>query len=136
MTPAEINVYQAGGNGYAKFAAKYGTNAANVIAAAAATGDRSKLTAAITNVEYGPPMDTSTTSIFVGQVTNDPLAAPADAAGNLISKSLKDIGDAAKKVFTAGAGNLGIWLLVIVLLLAAFFYFGGAGVVRRKIAKL
>lgn len=144
MDAATIARYQASppGDIYLLLQAQYGTASADAIAAAARTGDNNgEVVAAIANARTAagltpPQQDDSTTAIFVGQVTNDPLAAPAAAAGNLLSKSLVDIGNAVKKTFFAGAGNLGLWLLLGMGGVALFFYLGGGGFVRRKIGKL
>ena len=81
-----IERYQAGGDIYATLAAQYGTNAANSIAAAAATGDREQLTEAIAYVRNGAALDDSTASIFIDQLLTDPLAAPLDALDSAVKK--------------------------------------------------
>lgn len=81
-----VSRYQPGGDIYAKLQAQYGTQAANEIAAAAATNDRDKLSEALNIAAGRGPSDApaSTWSIFWSQITNDPFAAPLESANNAL----------------------------------------------------
>ncbi len=79
IPPETIAIYQEGGSAFAFFERTYNTNAAKIIAQAAATGDREVLTDAIAQVKYGTPLNDSTAELFVNQILDDPLDAPLDA---------------------------------------------------------
>ena len=78
--------YQRGGDIYIELQAKYGTAAADSVAQAAVSADRTKVTAAITAVKYGPALNDSTASIFLDQILTDPFAAPLDSLNNQLGK--------------------------------------------------
>lgn len=105
-----IERYQAGGDIYATLAAQYGTNAANSIAAAAATGDREQLTEAIAYVRNGAALDDSTASIFIDQLLTDPLAAPLDALDKGINQIFNSEG--VKTILTVVAVGAVIALVI------------------------
>ena len=92
MTPDLIQRYQPGGDIYNQIVAAYGVAAANAVASAATTGDRTQVTDAIASVKYGQPKQDSTAVIFVDQLLTDPLAAPIASADSLIRKTLLAIG--------------------------------------------
>lgn len=83
---ATIQRYQRGGDIYNRLAGEYGTPTADMLAAAAATGERANLTEALARVKYGTPLNESTGSILAQQLINDPLAAPLDALDSAVNK--------------------------------------------------
>jgi hypothetical protein len=87
MTPIPILRYQAGGDIYAQFQTQYGTQSADSIAAAAATGDRTQLNNAIANAKGNPAMDTSTLDALTTQLETNPLGAPLDALNGVLSNT-------------------------------------------------
>ena len=111
-----IERYQGGGDIYAQMESLYGASAANSIAAAASTGDETKINAAIVQAKYGTPLNASTWSIFGNQLATDPLGAPIESLNGQIGKVL---GDLFKNPLVLGALALGL-----------FFFFGGADVLR------
>ena len=82
IPPDTIARYQAGGDIYAQFVALYGADAANQIAAAAATGDRTQLNNVLETA--------STAQLFVQQLITDPLGAPLAGLNNLVGNSVID----------------------------------------------
>jgi hypothetical protein len=92
MIPADtIAEYQPGGDIYAQLASLYGADAANQIAAAATTGDRTQLSNVLETIKgYPAASDASTAEIFINQLITDPLAAPLASANNLIGNSVTD----------------------------------------------
>ena len=91
IPPDTIARYQAGGDIYAQFVALYGADAANQIAAAAATGDRTQLNTVLETVKGSPAAsDASTAQLFVQQLITDPLGAPLAGLNNLVGNSVID----------------------------------------------
>lgn len=86
LPAATITRYQPGGDIYNTLAGQYGNQAADLIAAAARTGDRTAVTDAIAQVKHGHPLESSTTTILLDQLLTDPLAAPLDAADSGLKK--------------------------------------------------
>lgn len=112
-----------------------GTTAWNAVAAdQGEAAANAQWQAAIDAERNGTPLDTSTWSIFGNQLYNEPFQAPIEQAGKVAANAASSLGDAAKKVASAAAGNAGIWIIAGILLIAAFFYFGGSAIVRRKIS--
>jgi hypothetical protein len=120
-----VSRYQPGGDIYAKLQSQYGTQAANEVAAAAATNDRDKLAEALNIAAGRGPSDApqSTWSVFWGQITTDPLAAPLESANNALG--------------TIGASAIiGLFKNPWVLLTVAgvvFYLLGGFTWLRRQI---
>ena len=83
-----------------------------------------------------PALDGSFWSVLGGQIYNDPLAAPLEQGGKILSSTVTAAGDAAKGIVTKFAGNWGAWLIGGVLVLAAFLYFGGGNFIRGRVTKL
>lgn len=79
IPPETIAIYQQGGTAYAFFEKNYGTSNADIIASAAASGDRATLTDAIAQVKWGNPLNDSTVEILAENLITDPLGAPLDA---------------------------------------------------------
>ena len=108
--------YKVGGDLYALYEAKYGWIAAQQINIAAIKAEEQDypglLTEAIAIVRNGPMLPTSTASIFVSQVINDPLAAPLDA----LDKGVKQIFDS--------EGVKSIVVIAVVGLVAAIMIHG------------
>ena len=122
MDQDTINRYQPGGDIYASLLQSYGQSGANSVAQAALSGDETQINAALTQVKFGQPLNTSTADILLNQLATDPLAAPLADADTLTSNSLTDF--------------LKSPAVLLVLGVAAFFALGGADVLRRKLAKL
>lgn len=80
MNKATIQRYQPGGDLYAQLEAQYGRNGALLIAQAATSGDRGRVTDAIERVRYGARLDDSTARLFWSQITTDPFEAPLASA--------------------------------------------------------
>jgi hypothetical protein len=120
--------YQPGGSYYNSLADQFGTDAADKVAAAARTGDESRLRNALSDARLSAKAgktisdadyDTrGTASVFFDQVTTDPLAAPAEAANRQLGKALSNLTWKNPLVFIAIAAGL-------------FFYFGGAGKLKQ-----
>ncbi|MDE2020067.1 MAG: hypothetical protein KGJ13_07015 [Patescibacteria group bacterium] len=91
MTADTIAAYQPGGSYYAQLSAQRGKNVADAAAAAALTGDETAINAAITQAEFGAPLDTSTASILLNQLETNPLAAPLNSLGNLTGNTIGSI---------------------------------------------
>lgn len=87
MTTDLIDRYMPMGDIYATFETQYGTAAADAIATAAGTGDETAVNAAITQVRFGNPLNTSTAAIFAQQLATDPLAAPLASANTVLSNT-------------------------------------------------
>lgn len=104
IPPDAIALYQSGGSAYAFFEQHYGTGAANVIAEAAATGDRANLTDAISQVKFGNPLNDSTAEILADQLLNDPLGAPLDALDSGVNRIFASTGVKTVLVIVAAAG--------------------------------
>jgi hypothetical protein len=111
MNAQLISRYQPGGDIYAQISAQYGSAGADTVAAAALTGDENAINDALVRVRYGSPLNDSTTSIFVDQITTDPTAAPLDALN-------KQLGNITKNIF----GNPFVLVGVVAIAVGAFFY--------------
>ena len=96
---------------------------------------RANYTAKLQGKDAAPP-DTSFWDQFGTQIYNDPLAAPLEQGGKILSGTITAAGDAAKGVVKKFAGNWGAWLIGGVLVLAAFLYFGGGNFIRGRVTKL
>jgi hypothetical protein len=136
MDQATITRYQPGGDIYATLVSQYGQNAADTLATAARSGDESQVNAALATIRNGAPKDDSLTDALASQLYNDPLGAPLDQAGTILSNTLSAAGNAAKAATNAIIGNWGAWLLVGAVSIGLFFYFGGSAFVRRRISNL
>jgi hypothetical protein len=112
MPPDLIQRWQPGGDIYAQVVAAYGVDAANACAAAATTGDRTQVTAALESIKYGQPLQDSTAALFLDQITSDPLAAPLASADGLIRKTLLAF---AASPFVAIAAVAGIAAVVFIV---------------------
>lgn len=121
MTQDLINRYQPGGDIYQAIASKISQSAADQVAAAANTGDRTQVTAALNTVTFGAPLDTSTASILFNQLTTDPLGAPLASANTILGNTFFSF--------------LKSPAVLLALGLVAFFLLGGADFLRRKLAK-
>ena len=121
MDKATINRYQPGGDLYLDYVNQYGTAAANTLATAALTGDQTQITAALSSIMFGSPLPTSTASIFLNQISSDPLAAPLADAETIASNTFVDF-------FKSPA-------ILISLAIVLFFVLGGAGLIRGKLSK-
>jgi hypothetical protein len=122
MTPATLQRYAPGGDIYGRIVSTYGPDAANRLYQAAQTGDENgEVNAELTRIKFGKPLNDSTASLFVEQVTTDPLAAPLASANSQIQ-------NAALSFLRSP------WVL---LLIAAwlFFQFGGAQWAQKKLFK-
>lgn len=109
--PADtITRYQPGGDIYNALAEQYGLSAADVLAAAAASGDRATLTEALANVKYGAPLNDSTASILADQLLTDPLGAPLDALTSGIDQIFNSEG--VKTVLTLAIVAGVVWLVI------------------------
>ena len=124
MSQDQINRYQPGGDLYTLLTNRYGSTLANSIAAAAATGDQTKLDYAFSALNVPgstEPLDTSTLDALAHQLATDPLGAPLEdlngVLGNTFLSFLKN-----PMVLIAGA---------VVLFIAL----GGFGFLARKLAK-
>ena len=140
--------YLEGGDIYDALAAEYGTAGANIVQAAALTGDATQVQTAISDLHsakisgrtagqvagyYAQHADMSTASNLVQQIYNEPFNAPIAQAQNVLSNTVNAAGDAVKKTISQTAGNIGVWIIGAVVVVALFFYFGGGAVVRSKI---
>lgn len=88
MDATTIQRYQPGGDIFNKLATAYGFDDANAIAAAARTGSETNVTAAIASAKYGKSLNDSTASIFLDQITTNPLAAPLESANRITGNSI------------------------------------------------
>ena len=100
MKPSD---YARGTDKFKATATKYGEAAALAQWQAAIDAERNQT-----------PLDTSTWSIFAGQIVNDPLAAPTDSLNN-------QLGNAFKNIF----GKPWLALTVVIVACAGFLYFFG-----------
>jgi hypothetical protein len=121
MEQALIDRYQNGGDIYAQLADQYGIDGADIVAEAALTGDRTKVTSALTQIKYGANLNDSTWSIFGNQLATDPLAAPLASANNVIGNSFMSL---LKNPWVVGAVALGLFIAL-----------GGFDFLKRQIAK-
>lgn len=118
MTQTTINRYQPGGDIYAQLKSLYGTAGADQIAQAALSGDETQVNAALVQVKYGQPLNTSTWSLFGQQLATNPLGAPLSGLNSQIGAAVKDV-----------FGNPWIWGTGLVLL---FVYMGGLTLLKGK----
>lgn len=117
MTQTTINRYQSGGDIYSQLQSLYGTAAADKAAAAALTGDNTKLNEALTEIKYGgQPLNTSTLSLFANQLGTNPLQAPLSGLNSQIGPSVKDF-----------VSNPWVWGSALVFL---FVWMGGLALLR------
>jgi hypothetical protein len=121
MQPIPVTRYQPGGDIYAQFQSQYSTGAADSIAAAAATGDRTQLANAIANAKGNPEMDASTLDAFVTQIETNPLGAPLDSLNGLLSNT-----------FLSFLKNPAVLITVVLVL---FLALGGFGWISRRYFK-
>jgi hypothetical protein len=84
MADIPVERYAPGGDIYGSVSAEYGPDAAQRVYAAARTGDRYKVTQALSNLRFGAERDDSVLSNFISQVTTDPFAAPLETANRAI----------------------------------------------------
>ena len=120
MDQALIARYQSGGDIYASLQTTYGTTAADTIATAALSGDETQINAALVQVKFGAPLETSTSTILADQLLTDPLAAPLESAEKVASNSIVDF--------------LKSPAVMLILGIALFLYLGGIGYLTRKLA--
>jgi hypothetical protein len=123
MDQATLQRYAPGGDIYADLQTQYGTAAANQVYAAAQTGDNNgEVAAALAQIRYGAPADTSTADAFVDQITTDPLGAPLSGLNTLLSNSIFDFFKNPAVLVTLG--------------LIVFFVLGGGAVIQKHFNKL
>lgn len=112
--------YQPGGDIYAKLLLQYGRDAANKMAAAAASPDPYDENEVMAEIRNGPRLNDSTASLFFERVTTDPLAAPLESANNHIGNAV-----------------LGVlknpWVLFAIVVFA-FYQLGGFNWLRKQLA--
>lgn len=88
LTQSQIDNWKPGGSTYQNAVSRFGQAVADAASNAAQQPGalESDVSSAIANATYGQPLTTSTTGIFLNQMTTDPLAAPLQtlntAAGN------------------------------------------------------
>ena len=123
-----IQRYQPGGDIYASLAAEYGKPGADQVASVAWTGDRSKVTEAVTSISHGGPLETSTAAIFSEQIMTDPFGAPLETAN-------KGLGNLSKSLIGGVFSNGWVLLFVVAGLVGVFVYLGGGVWLRRLITK-
>ena len=124
LDAATIARYQPpNGDIYLTLQTQYGTDNANSIAQAALTGDNNgEVAAAISQAEFGNPLNTSTGQILANQLETNPLAAPLSGLETIASNSIKDFLTSPAVLLTLGA--------------VAFFAFGGLAVITKQFNKL
>ena len=96
MDSNTISRYQNGGDIYNTLASSYGTIAADLVAAAAATGSDASVQSVLENVRTNAgyvtgQKSTSTLGIFADQILTDPLAAPLKSANNALGNSFLSV---------------------------------------------
>jgi hypothetical protein len=91
MDQATIQRYQSGGDIYASLLKSYGQATADACAQAALSGDRTQITAALSNGMFGAPLDTSTLDAFTTQLETNPFGAPIDDFNSLLGKTFADV---------------------------------------------
>jgi hypothetical protein len=122
MDQTTIQRYQVGGDFYMTLAGQYGPAAANTIAAAAATGDVTKLNDALATARGdGPALPTDTAAIFANQLATDPLAAPLASLETVTSNSIIAFLKSPAVLFVVG--------------LILFISLGGLGWIRNQLEK-
>lgn len=83
--------YQPGGDIYARLASQYGQAGADRVARADASGVPYAVNDALVAIRHGDPLSTSTTGIFLDNITSDPLGAPLESANNQIAKAVGNL---------------------------------------------
>jgi hypothetical protein len=126
MSDELIQRWQPGGDLYQKTLSQHGAQTANACAAAALNGDRTEITAALAQGEFGDDLNDSTWSIFADQIVNEPFKAPADMGAAWVNRQLKDISLSLVK-------NPLTLALVVAVGFGVFLYFGGARLIRRPV---
>lgn len=125
LDAATIARYQPGpppGDIYTTLQTEYGTQSANSIAAAAATGDNNgEVAAAISQAQFGNPLDTSTADALETQLSTNPLLAPTQALENQIKAAVQDLFSNPYVLIALGAG--------------IFLALGGLQVIKDTISK-
>ena len=97
--------YQPGGDIYAKVQAQYGTAGAERVALADRSSTGETVAEALGYLKSGSEkLDDSTASIFWGQITTDPLAAPLESANNQLNNVVKNV-------------FKNVWVLIVVIIL-------------------
>jgi hypothetical protein len=124
LSAATIARYQPpNGDIYLQLQTEYGTQNANSIAAAAQTGDNNgEVAAAISQAEFGNPLDTSTADTLQNQLETDPLGAPLSGLETIVSNSLTDFLSSPAIILTGAV--------------AAFFALGGLAVITKQFNRL
>jgi hypothetical protein len=117
-----INRYQPGGDIYNSLAASLGVPGANLVATAALTGDETQVNTALTQAQFGNPLDTSTISIFSSEIATNPLAAPFSDLNTLLSNSLKSL-----------VGNPLVLLSTIAIVGGVVIYFVGIEKLKKLV---
>jgi hypothetical protein len=111
MPDTVIARYQPGGDIYANLSGQYGIAPADIIAEAARTGDRFKVTDALALVRRGQPLEESTSVILIDQLITDPLAAPLAAADAGI-----------KQIFASTTGKVVTAVAIVGLIVVVLLY--------------
>jgi len=120
MDQATIQRYQPGGDIYqALLAQGIGAAGANAVAQAALTGDETQVNAALTQAQFGNPLNTSTASILTNQLLTDPLAAPLSGLNNVLGNS-----------FASLLKNP--YVLLALAAVIFFFVFDGVSIIKRN----
>lgn len=120
MTIATQTRYAPGGDIYASLQKQYGTDAANRMYQAALTEDPYDDNATLTQIKHGKSLNDSTASLFIENVTTNPLGAPLDSLNN-------QIGNAVLSVLKNP------WV-VAALAVFIFYQFGGFTWARKRFA--
>lgn len=114
------NKYAPGTTRYNSIAADYGTAGADYVYSQILTGREDALPDALGQLKYGADRNDSATSLFITQITTDPLAAPLESANNQIGNAIKNV-------------VKNPWVLVAVVLVV-FHLLGGFDYLKRKLA--
>ena len=120
--------YQPGGDIYARLAADYGTANANYIAGVAASGG--DINAAIVRVKHGESLPESYWGILGNQLYNEPLNAPLEQAGTVLSNASQSAGAQVSKV----ARHWFTWVVALALGGYALWKLGGLKGIKRALA--
>lgn len=104
----EIARYAPGGDIWEELNRRHGPDAANRVWGAAQTGDRFAISRELAALRFGAFENESTASLFVSQITTNPLAAPLESAN-------RQIGNVFKNIFANP------WVLIVLLSAAAFY---------------
>lgn len=133
MSQDEINSFQPGGTAYNNAVAQYGVSGANTLASAAATGDETQLQNAIEAIRGEPTaQDDSTTDAFISQLYNDPLGAPLDQLGTVLSNTDTAAEGVARGVIGDLLTSPGLLIGLAVVGIGVVFYFGGLSSIKKK----